>query len=122
MSVGQCWYCGCELFAWPSDLSHKPDVRSFHVREHQEPRSRGGVETVPACFSCNSRKGRRNLEEYRAWLRSKFPEAIAAAALLEVLTRPSRPLGQEMRNKLSDLKLRLESMIPLVGFHGEKSQ
>lgn len=119
---GRCWYCGCELLAWPMNLDAKPDIRRFRVREHQEPRSRGGKVIVPACFSCNSRKGRRNVEEYRALIRGKHPEAIAAAAILEVLTNPYRPLEPDMRKRLSDLKLRLESMIPLVSFHGEKSE
>lgn len=103
------------------DRDARPDIRRFRVREHQEPRSRGGKEVVAACFSCNSRKGRRNLQEYRAWIRSKFPEAIAAAALLEVLCNPSQPLDGLLRAKISDLKLRLESMIPLVSFHGENT-
>lgn len=49
-----CWYCGL----------------TGSLNEHQTPRSRGGIDGPPnlvwACQSCNTLKGDRTLEEFRA--------------------------------------------------------
>lgn len=77
--LARCWYCGTEL----QDHVNCNDVRKLRVQEHQLPISRGGLgtQTVPACFSCNSRKGPRTVEEYRRWLRVN-PSSVSAALLL----------------------------------------
>ena len=63
----KCWYCG-RLFKTSGYHKHQRTV------EHQTPVCRGGTDDiynlVPACRSCNSRKNKRTLEEYRvrnAW-------------------------------------------------------
>jgi len=54
----RCWYCG--------------DVDDPMTRDRLTPACQGGEyvpgNVVPACRACNSRKGRRNLEEYRSKL------------------------------------------------------
>lgn len=55
----RCFYCGCELKVSTTQL------------EHVIPRIRGGAggvksgNIVPACFSCNMKKGVKTLEEFR---------------------------------------------------------
>jgi len=55
-----CWYCGIELKG------------NHWVIEHQNghtPRGKTKSETlVPACYPCNGRKGKMNLEEYRRYM------------------------------------------------------
>jgi HNH endonuclease len=61
---GHCWYCGKKMNPW----------NDFTI-EHMDPSSRGGCDDlgnlVPACQSCNSRKHRKTVEEYRAYLHEK---------------------------------------------------
>src|SRR5262245_53231125 len=59
MTRGQCWYCGYRL----------NPIRDFVV-EHIVPICRGGTDDlwnlVPACRMCNSDKGKKTPEEWRA--------------------------------------------------------
>lgn len=59
-TCGLCWYCGKAL-----------QIDTMCI-EHRTPVSRGGSHEIhnllPACRSCNSQKGNKTLEEYRAWL------------------------------------------------------
>ncbi len=56
---GKCSYCGCELADDRVLVSKVPTMTIDHV----EPRSKGGRHTlsncVPACISCNAKKGAR---------------------------------------------------------------
>lgn len=65
-SDGRCWYCGVVL-----------TVGVFAI-DHLVPRSAGGSNApnnlVPACWSCNSRKGGRALARMR-YLLGKPPDA-----------------------------------------------
>lgn len=87
---GKCWYCGERfvLGALASDRSipgYKPTPaekrKKLHI-DHQTPLSRGGSDDlenlVPCCATCNSSKGRKTVEEYRAFVASKalagFPD------------------------------------------------
>ncbi len=84
----RCWYCGCEL-ALHAEHYELHESGTQYVRlsrfaeaviEHQEPRSRGGHSgwdnLVTACFTCNTRKRNRNVEEFRAWVISKTGAGI----------------------------------------------
>lgn len=58
LTARHCWYC---------------DARDVDITiDHLTPVSRGGTHAnnniVPACRSCNSRKGNKTLEEYAIWL------------------------------------------------------
>lgn len=84
-----CWYCGKRLvpsttsafdsFAMQSDRSLIPTL------DHLDPRVRGGYDLdsnlVTACRRCNSRKGKKTVEEYRRYLavsvKSKEQDAAA---------------------------------------------
>jgi 5-methylcytosine-specific restriction endonuclease McrA len=66
---GRCWYCGNELRrTW--DFVSDPYCTDHFVIDHVVPTSAGGtselVNLVPACRQCNTLKGQRSLEEFRA--------------------------------------------------------
>jgi 5-methylcytosine-specific restriction endonuclease McrA len=60
-SGGKCWYCGTIL-----------QYETFHV-DHFFPRALGGTNElenlVPSCASCNMRKGRNTVHEFRQDIR-----------------------------------------------------
>jgi len=72
-SGGLCWYCGTQ-----TDMNINPGVggaivsKKFTI-DHIEPRRYGGNDDldnlVPACWSCNCSKHRKNVEEFREMLR-----------------------------------------------------
>ena len=66
---GKCWYCGTETIPFSSERSPLLVNKDFCV-DHAIPRSRGGGDElenlVPACWTCNNRKGDRTVEEFRA--------------------------------------------------------
>ena len=112
----QCWYCGCDLVEWDSPTAKSSDIRSCKVREHQTPKSRGGTITVAACFTCNCKKGTKDVEEYRNYLRSKIATMKAANSLREAL--PS--LTEDFRLELQKVADVLEGLTPRIVFFGEK--
>jgi hypothetical protein len=61
-----CFYCGKELVPPSSDHPHNEQCL-----DHLIPRSRGGQGTpdnlVSSCRACNTAKGTKNLEEFRAY-------------------------------------------------------
>ena len=63
---GRCWYCGKELERSDS----YQDFKNRFVPDHMVPKCQGGSNDldnlVPACWSCNSKKAGKNVEEYRA--------------------------------------------------------
>lgn len=94
-TAGHCWYCGhllCdddELKSFWSQHAGPDGIESKAARflnsiemqiDHAEARARGGTDAIsnlhPACFSCNSEKGAKSVEEYRIALmlnRSRAP-------------------------------------------------
>jgi len=60
---GVCWYCGKAIQDHPDE---------WHI-EHVQPQRSGGSDEiwnlVPACARCNTSKGGRDIEEWRAGLR-----------------------------------------------------
>ena len=76
--ISYCWYCGVPLFAmagigvrtpegWTTSVEVPHGYKRW-VRDHQFPKSRGGIDNgniVPACDSCNGSKGKKTVEEYR---------------------------------------------------------
>jgi hypothetical protein len=86
---GRCWYCGIQT----KRQAHEAALDGFCI-EHQIPWSEGGTHhltnLVPACRSCNARKGTKSLEAYRAWLaRRTCPHFTEAhIAYLEQLKIP----------------------------------
>lgn len=69
---GHCWYCGVVL----------QPLGDWEI-EHQTPKAKGGNDElfnlVPACRSCNMRKGCRTVEEYRHALIAKLEGKISEA-------------------------------------------
>jgi 5-methylcytosine-specific restriction endonuclease McrA len=72
-SEGRCWYCGVDLLlpsTWKgSRLNIDIKVRLYVDHFHSQ-RAGGGDEfenLVPACLSCNSAKGPRDIEDFR-WI------------------------------------------------------
>ena len=65
MKAQPCFYCGRYPREFPTTLSW--------ARDHLTPKCRGGLDVpeniVPACKSCNSRKGTKTLEEFRYYMR-----------------------------------------------------
>jgi 5-methylcytosine-specific restriction endonuclease McrA len=92
MTGGLCWYCGVQ-----TRLHAEDDALDGFCIEHQTPWSDGGTHAlsnlVPACRSCNARKGTKSLEGYRAWVaRQSFPHFTAEhIAHLEKLQIPLPP-------------------------------
>ena len=64
----QCYYC------------KKPLTINELTEDHRIPLSKGGTDwianIVPACLSCNSRKGKKSEQEYKNWLLSNQQEKI----------------------------------------------
>jgi hypothetical protein len=62
-SRGKCWYCGIDL------------SNSNITVDHVHPKYAGGNNSeqnlVYSCRSCNSSKGRKNIETYRIWVSHK---------------------------------------------------
>lgn len=69
-----------------------------------------------ACVSCNSQKGTKDLEEYRGYLRAKFPTMKAANALREVLPA----LRTDFAKEIEVVAVSLEFLTPKIVFFGEK--
>lgn len=71
-----CWYCGVGLV--PATTSAfgsfvlSTDQQTIPALDHLDPQIRGGYDLdanlVTACRRCNSRKGKKTLEEYRCYL------------------------------------------------------
>jgi hypothetical protein len=71
-SNGRCWYCGVELiFAVPPGYGNWSTKNTFAI-EHFENLGGGHISNlVPACISCNSKKGQKTVEEFRKMLADK---------------------------------------------------
>ncbi len=79
MCGGRCWYCGVELDTSPiSGAAGKTPAYNAYVVDHASPRASGGISEIsnylPACWTCNSSKGGRTVEQFRislAWRRAE---------------------------------------------------
>lgn len=77
---GHCWYCGKIMNPWDD----------FTV-DHMDPRIQGGgnelLNLAPCCKTCNSRKGGKTVQEFRAYLQSKnkwqFWEEVSRVGMTE---------------------------------------
>lgn len=70
---GRCWYCGTGLVVSPEGAAGKAGtIGNWFALDHAVPRSQGGSNDVnnllPCCWSCNSSKRHKTIEEYRAML------------------------------------------------------
>lgn len=69
---GLCWYCGLPL----------PPFSDWQV-DHQTPKTQGGSDglsnLVPACRTCNARKGGRTVEEFKCSLLLKLENLVTSA-------------------------------------------
>jgi len=83
-----CWYCGRRLVPATTSAfgTHalQSDKSLIPTLDHLDPRIRGGYgldsNLVTACQTCNSRKGSKTVEEYRAFLaKSDKPQELGAA-------------------------------------------
>ena|SRR5688500_5007221 len=94
-----CFYCG----------------GPFEFLDHVIPKARGGAKlknnTVPACRSCNSRKGARTLEEFR----DKVNPGLALAGWLR---HYGYLLSEEAREELVDVAIALHEK--QVQFYAER--
>lgn len=102
----KCWYCGRQL---QSQQCHQAD---FATVDHRTPEIKGGDQDcgnlVAACLTCNSQKGNRTIEEYRAYLRytqASNGRAIvylrAVAELLPGLAQTTGEIIEHLENTLS---------------------
>lgn len=77
----RCWYCG-------KDIGDKPTI------DHQHPRIQGGTDEpenlVLACKYCNSQKGGKTVEEYRAYLYRRTRESVIFYGEIEVSNEAQR--------------------------------
>lgn len=93
-TAGCCWYCGAQTT--PAALGAPPRPEDFCI-EHQTSWDEGGTHhlsnLVPACRHCNSRKGTKSLEAFRALeARRGLPHFTAEhIAYLEKLQIPLPP-------------------------------
>lgn len=60
-----CWYCGSILIPGLRKPDGKPHPQ-MKTRDHFIPKSQKGKNKIPCCFQCNSRKGARSIERFRA--------------------------------------------------------
>lgn len=96
-TAGCCWYCG--LQTRPASFGAAPSPEDFCL-DHQTPWEEGGTHQlsnlVPACRTCNSRKGKLSLEAFRArearrGLPHFTPEHIAYLEKLQIPLPPGFP-------------------------------
>jgi 5-methylcytosine-specific restriction endonuclease McrA len=69
-SNGQCWYCGKHLVKDYPDSWTSSELATILSVDHVIPRGTPGGTNhidnlVPACRSCNSRKNKKSIEEFR---------------------------------------------------------
>lgn len=112
MQEFQCWYCGGSVHT-----DKDGPIESRATIDHQTPRSFTEDERsnlVVACHSCNCRKGRRTVEEYRAYLDGLSPHAQLAKAIDDFSDLSSIPdSGRSFRAWL-------RTRVTVTSFHGEK--
>jgi len=115
----RCWYCG-KVVA-PQNCKTTPLIDKA-TQDHLVPLSKGGSDEdesniVTACFSCNSRKGKKTVEEYRFYLRYVTDERgrwiVRLQQCLEAMPTPYDAIFQEAINWM-------EESIPPTVFHGEQ--
>jgi hypothetical protein len=101
----QCWYCGKQLVAErPTNGLHllAPDISLSPTVDHLEARVSGGYDLdsnlVTACRSCNSRKGPKTVEEYRAYLSAQHDTHARALKCIEAgAAEAGPPYADELR-------------------------
>jgi 5-methylcytosine-specific restriction endonuclease McrA len=120
----RCWYCGrnfaytnLELYFWPPDRSMP--VADLPTVDHLIPRHHGGSSTpdnlVTACWPCNGSKGRKTVEEYRAYLQHQGAAFQAYQWLLSALDEAVTSPPPSVKDTLGWLA----QQIPAVIFWGE---
>jgi len=72
---GLCWYCGRQTDTGITAETKGEALKSKFSVDHFTPLKRGGTDDidnlVPACWSCNTSKHKREIEEWREMLRWK---------------------------------------------------
>jgi hypothetical protein len=111
----RCWYCGVEL---PQGPARFDKAGTF---DHLNPLSRGGdnsdANIVAACRSCNSQKGAKTLEEYRAWIAETLtPQGRALRFIEQALEEADFPAEFQLDRAVEWLKGVQETTI----FYGER--
>lgn len=74
-SGGRCWYCGKQCHLPPAPLMERMTID--HMVPFRKGGSHGVDNLVPACFSCNSVKRNRNIEDYR-WALLRMASEVPA--------------------------------------------
>jgi 5-methylcytosine-specific restriction endonuclease McrA len=110
-----CWYCGTAVQFATSD--GPINYRTMATKDHQVPNDPGAGRIVLACAPCNSRKGSRNVEEFRRYLFLKSPAGQTVDLLERAIT--FNELTSVELEHLSAMLARLRSQHPLPQFYGE---
>lgn len=109
-----CWYCGIFVH-----LDKEGPIESRAAIDHQTPKRWSDDEDVRenlvvACNTCNCRKGRRTVEEFRQYLIGLDPHARMARALDEFAVL------RDMPQSGFGFRSWVVSKIPDITFHGEE--
>lgn len=120
----QCWYCGKQLERRAALSLNNLTVTSLSLAptvDHLDPRVRGGYDLdsnlVTACRSCNSQKGRKTVEEYRAYLAAQQDRyAGALRHITAAISEAPAPYDAELRR----IAAWMQGETVTVTFWGEK--
>ncbi|WP_407543806.1 HNH endonuclease signature motif containing protein (plasmid) [Deinococcus radiomollis] len=113
---GCCFYCGRQLHTdFPEELTNTmsrahPGMESYLHMDHVHPQRDGGWHDednlVASCRACNSSKGSKSMEEYRAYLERQHPVVRAIAALKLVLNLVDLPQDDDFFDAIELLEAR----------------
>lgn len=120
-----CFYCGRTLHldssVWEDsspEMYLKHDL--YCHLDHLEAHSKGGVKVddnlVASCRTCNSTKGKRSVEEYRAYLEARQPHKLAAMFIQQAMDEVPSPY----RAALTAIKTWHEDHARPIIFAGER--
>lgn len=120
---GQCFYCGCELHLdttiWQGNRGKNPERDAYCCIDHLHAEHLGGIHDdinlVACCRPCNTRKGTKSLDEYRAYMAARLPHRVAATLIQQALNVSSSPLDASL---IAAMQWHEEQIQPYV-FPGE---
>lgn len=113
-----CFYCGKELV--PPSPDHPPNE---HCLDHLTPISRGGENEaknlVSACRVCNTQKGTKTLEEFRAYMAlERDPDhELRGRVLRDLLVIGAfGPLTESQRARISEICIEMRDQLKRNGY------
>lgn len=115
----QCWYCG-RTVKLNVGFDYK-DIANQSTIDHLIPLTRGGSNEpenlVLACFSCNSKKRNRTVEEYRWLLIMQHPANKAITHLQAAIDLIDLP---HVKLAIENVVQQIEGVAPYIKFYGER--